>query len=66
MTSPTKKLKSKTFQPFVIDTARLSTSLKGLNSSLAQSVGKLWWCKVTWEKWLPHDFKVQVYHTPAP
>jgi len=29
---------------------------------LAQSAGKLWWCKMTQKKWL----NVQLYHTPAP
>jgi len=30
-----------------IDTARLPASLEGLNCSLAQLFGKLWWCKPT-------------------
>jgi len=44
MTSPRKKLKSNTFQLFVffIET-RLSASLEGLNSSLVQSTGELFW-----------------------
>jgi len=44
--SPTKKLKSKTWHSFLLET-RFSESFENLmNSSLAQSVGKLWSCKV--------------------
>jgi len=41
MTSLTKKQKSKTFTFFKIKTTRLPASLKGLNSSLAQSAAEL-------------------------
>jgi len=41
MTSPTKTLKSKTFQ-FLVETRRLSESFKDLSSSIAHSAGELW------------------------
>jgi len=41
MKSPTKNLKSKSSQYFLVETRRLSESFQGLNSSLAQSAGEL-------------------------
>jgi len=45
MTSPTKKTKPKPYI-FSLRTRRLAVSFEGLNSSLAQSTGELWSCKV--------------------
>jgi len=35
-----------------MQTRGLAASFEGLNSSVAQSAGKLWCCKVTVKKWL--------------
>jgi len=42
ITSPTKNLKPKTKNYFLLQTRRLAKSFKGLNSSLAQSTSELW------------------------
>jgi len=51
-TSPTENHKPKTKELFSIWTRRLAESVDALNSSLAQSAGKLWSCKKlqTWVK----------------
>jgi len=48
-----------------IQTGRLA-AYQGLNSSLAQSPGKLWSCKVTQTTWVTCDFQVQIFCTLAP
>jgi len=59
-----KNLKSKTF---LIPTRRLAASFEGLNSSLVQSPGELWHENTGMSTgWCRHEFKVQVYCTPAP
>jgi len=60
MASPTKKkTKSKTFQ--ILKKSKLKDLLclfEGLNSSLAQSPGKLWSCQVMQNLWPTRDFEV--------
>jgi len=41
MTSPTKKAQIQNFPIFLIEDTRLSATLEGLNSSLAQSAAEL-------------------------
>jgi len=45
MTSPTKN-EVQNFLIFSLQSRQLAASLKGLNSSLAQSPGELWHCEV--------------------
>jgi len=51
MMSPAKKQNPKLYNVCLIETTRLSASLKHLHSSLAQSPGELWLCKEMQEKW---------------
>jgi len=60
----THKKKSKTFQLKKIQTRGLAASFEGLNSSLAQSAGKLRWCKVTVKGGSHASQKVDLH--PAP
>jgi len=56
VTLPPEKLKPKTKKLFIsILIARLAESVKGLNSSLAQSPGELQDCKALQEKWRTRD-----------
>jgi len=49
MTSFTKIWNPKPKNFFSLQTQRFATSFEGLKSSLAQSTGELWSCKVAWK-----------------
>jgi len=53
MTSPTKKLKSKTSKFFKIETIKFSACLESLNISLALAAGELWPNMNKARSWLP-------------